>query len=304
MGAAVSFAQDSIAKAGSKEKRSERTIPVQSSSDFVRERNELLCAPSLQQNSQQLKIDASRGRGCRDSNLNHESLESPFIIHSALSANSTLHTTPVRRSSSSRNHRSGPNSGDSRVYGTRGAIDFLNRRSPMSESASPNENASDDTSAAEVLTQTAMSLGLGNDDLIFNLLYFDNGNIPNFGTMLNTMQQETLALHSENNTPYKLNPANEKAISHLIQESYKQTANSDNECAVCKDDIEDEAEITRIPNCKHYFHTECLSRWIQLVSFTKQYMFKIFVFFVCCYFYEYYRYVCSYFSFSFLKLFH
>jgi hypothetical protein len=268
MGSAVSFGHRAVVNA------EKNAIPVQPISEVSSAKNENLCDNPPLQEPLQIQIDAHRGRSCRDFHMSHGSPEGPFVIRSALSINSTLLTTPVRVSSSrslgsasSRNHPSGPNSGDSRAFGARDAIDFLYRRSLISEPASPNDNASDNSGAADVFAQTAMSLGLDNDDLIFNMMYFDDGTVSNFGTMMNTMQQETLALHSENNTPYKLNPANEKAISHLIQEKYKRSdAESDNECAVCKDDIEDDADITRIPQCKHFFHSECLSRWIQLVS--------------------------------------
>lgn len=142
-------------------------------------------------------------------------------------------------------------------------MDFLYRHAQQSDTSSPSENAADG-GMADVFAQTAMSLGLDNDDLLFNMMFFEDGSLPNFGAIMNTMQQETLALHSENNTPYKLNPANAEAISHLLQEKF--CSGEDNECAVCKDEIDVGADIIRIPKCRHYFHAECLSRWIQLQS--------------------------------------
>lgn len=227
-------------------------------------------------NNPQLRMDLIRSR-CEDSGNNDNDDDfpgSPFIIRSAISNHSTF-TTPPRTSStrslassSSQNHHSGPNSIDSRTFPARDAVDFLYRRTQLSENNSPVDNPSETGSAADIFAATAMSLGLDNDDLLFNMMFFDDGSLPNFGSIMNTMQQETLALHSENNTPYKLNPANEKAISHLIQEKFQQQdSNADNECSVCKDEIDHGADIIRIPTCRHYFHAECLSRWIQLVSF-------------------------------------
>ena len=119
----------------------------------------------------------------------------------------------------------------------------------------------------ELFAHTAMSLGMDNDDLLFNLLYFGDGNSSNFGTVLNSAQQETIALHSENNTPYKLKPASEATIAGLMVEDFCVSGNdmTETECAVCKDEMESGCEILRIPVCKHYFHKECLLRWIQLV---------------------------------------
>lgn len=287
MGSAVSLTQRRDKSEPKKDegigsKLREKTIPVQNSPDSgpdgatLNYRHSSNTSPNRCSNnngiSQQLQVetDFNRGRSCQEVNSSPNSPDSPFVIRSAIS-NNTILTTPgrmssSRSSSSSRNHHhSGPSSVDSRAFAARDAIDFLYRRTQMSESSSPNENTSDNASAADVFAQTAMSLGLDNDDLLFNMMFFDDGSLPNFGSMINTMQQETLALHSENNTPYKLNPANEKAISHLIHEKYKLSSIvTGNECAVCKDEIEDGADITRIPQCRHYFHQECLSRWIQL----------------------------------------
>ncbi len=128
-----------------------------------------------------------------------------------------------------------------------------------------------DKDEADMFLQTAMSLGMDNEDLLFNMMFFEDGNGPaTFGALLNTMQEETLALHSENNTPYKLRPANEKAKSSLIEEVFVHAnhhdPDSENECQVCKDVLEDGQTLLRIPTCKHFFHKECLIRWIELVG--------------------------------------
>lgn len=225
--------------------------------------------PLAQSNDAHLRVDISgNGRACNREGEDFFPADSPFVLRSAISHTSTTFSTPPRAasnrslgSSSSHNHHSGPNSTDSRVQ-ARDAVDFLYRRAQLSDTSSPNENNADG-GMADVFAQTAMSLGLDNDDLLFNMMFFDDGSLPNFGAMMNTMQQETLALHSENNTPYKLNPANAEAISHLLQEKF--CSGEDNECAVCKDEIDVGADIIRIPKCRHYFHAECLSRWIQLV---------------------------------------
>jgi hypothetical protein len=121
--------------------------------------------------------------------------------------------------------------------------------------------------AAEVFAQTAMSLGLDGDDLLFNMMFFDDGNAGTFGQLLNTMQQETLALHSEHNTPYRLHPADEEALAGLHEETFEMhTTGEECECLVCRDEIENGAKILRIPACKHYFHDYCLLKWAKLVS--------------------------------------
>ncbi|RYG94378.1 hypothetical protein EON65_57585, partial [archaeon] len=124
---------------------------------------------------------------------------------------------------------------------------------------------------AEVFARTAMSLGLDNDDLLFNMMYFDDGHAGTFGNIMNTVQQETLALHSEHNTPYKLNPATKEALSGLIQETYRVRSgcsdeDHDKECAVCRDDFEMDCIILRLPTCKHFFHEACILKWSSLVS--------------------------------------
>ena len=130
---------------------------------------------------------------------------------------------------------------------------------------SPRSEAS--AGVTELFAHTAMSLDMNNDDLLFNLLYFGDGNNANFGTVLNNAQQETIALHSENNTPYKLKPASDSTIAGMMIETFNlgEADMNELECAVCKDEIENECEILRIPACKHYFHKDCLLRWIKLV---------------------------------------
>eukprot|EP01039_Chlorochromonas_danica_P010149 gene10149-11232_t len=143
----------------------------------------------------------------------------------------------------------------------------------------------DQQGVADLFAQTAMSLGMDNDDLLFNMMYFDDGSGGTFGHMMNTVQQETLALHSESNTPYKLNPASEEAVTGLIKETYVPSLSSkmegsqksskrckegeedccdQKECAVCRDYFEKGCAILRVPACKHFFHEDCLLKWSSL----------------------------------------
>jgi len=121
-----------------------------------------------------------------------------------------------------------------------------------------------DTEAGEFFANMSLSLGMDNNDHLFNLLYFDEGHSSTFGAVMNSVQQETLALHSSNNTPYKLKPASESAIAGLGSEIFIPTETSERECQVCKDEMEKGCQIIRIPACNHYFHEECLIRWIKL----------------------------------------
>eukprot|EP01038_Epipyxis_sp_PR26KG_P004276 gene4276-6056_t len=144
------------------------------------------------------------------------------------------------------------------------------RDSPVGSDIDHEDQVEDERveSAAEMFAVTAMSLGMDNDDLLFNLMYFEEGAVgTTFGSMMNNVQQETLALYSENNTPYKLKPASANAIAELSVKKFDPKLDSidgDCECAVCKDDIEQDVSIIRLPLCKHYFHEECLLKWIKL----------------------------------------
>lgn len=140
---------------------------------------------------------------------------------------------------------------------------------PTSEGEEEGEGESPrDPGMADLFAQTAMSLGLEGDDLLFNMMYFDDGGTETLGQLLNTLQQETLALHSEHNTPYRLHPADEAAIAGLHEEKFHcHITGEENECLVCRDEIEEESIILRIPTCKHYFHQDCLLKWIKLVSY-------------------------------------
>jgi hypothetical protein len=120
----------------------------------------------------------------------------------------------------------------------------------------------------EMFDQTAMSLEMDREDLIFNLLYFGGGDMSNINTALSNAREETVALHSENNTPYKLRPAPTTAIEGLKSESLLHLDELDSiDCSICKDDMEVGVQVVFLPNCAHCFHKECLIRWIKLQGF-------------------------------------
>mmetsp|Transcript_8671 Transcript_8671/g.9435 ORF Transcript_8671/g.9435 Transcript_8671/m.9435 type:complete len:413 (-) Transcript_8671:469-1707(-) len=150
------------------------------------------------------------------------------------------------------------NSSGSSAYNRAAAL--LSHRSETSEGEGGGE-----PNQSDLFAQTAMSLGLEGDDLLFNMMFFDDGTGGTFGQLLDTMQQETLALHSENNTPYRLNPADDSTVAELIEEEYEiNKTGEETECQVCKDELENGNELLRVPHCHHYFHKECLLRWIKM----------------------------------------
>lgn len=120
---------------------------------------------------------------------------------------------------------------------------------------------------AEMFQNTAMSLGMDNDELLFNLLYFgDNaGGSQSFGNMVNSALEETVALHSDNNTPYKLQPASEDDLADLLPTTLmEELRTDDSKCAVCRDDIVLGDTFIRLVGCQHCFHADCLIRWLKL----------------------------------------
>jgi hypothetical protein len=134
-------------------------------------------------------------------------------------------------------------------------------------------NQSDGAAVAEMFAHTAMSLGMDNEDLLFNLMYFSEGEATTLGAVMEGVQQETLALHSENNTPYKLKPASETAVKGLRGRIFGGDLVSEEcECQVCKDIIEADSAVLEIPHCRHFFHEECLLRWSKLVSIHPPYL--------------------------------
>lgn len=136
---------------------------------------------------------------------------------------------------------------------------------------SPDESQTSTPTAEEVnlrsnFALSAMSLGMDNEDLIFNLLYFGgNAGSANFHSMFNTAMEETVAAHSANNTPYKLQPATDDVLSAL-RVSIVSSSDTvvDSECTICQDMIEAKHEIVSLTACDHHFHKECLLRWLRL----------------------------------------
>ena len=150
--------------------------------------------------------------------------------------------------------------GDASPYGRHSSV----HSQEQSGEESPKYSDSQSRLNEEMFAHTAMSLDMDNDDLLFNLLYFES-NASNLGQVLNNVQEETYALHSENNTPYKLKPASEKGMASLKFENFAENdEDQEKECAICKDDIEYGDPITRLKACNHYFHEECLVRWAKL----------------------------------------
>jgi len=134
-----------------------------------------------------------------------------------------------------------------------------------------NDDIDEDAVAnAELYTHLSTSLDMESEDLLFNLLYFsqkDNQNIGNIGTMFNSAIEETVALHSENNTPYKLKPLPDDVINGLAHEIFNgNDDDKNNDCLVCRDVIENGVEIIKIPSCLHCFHKECVSKWFKYQS--------------------------------------
>eukprot|EP00600_Ochromonadales_sp_CCMP1393_P002516 CAMPEP_0174980042 /NCGR_PEP_ID=MMETSP0004_2-20121128/15135_1 /TAXON_ID=420556 /ORGANISM="Ochromonas sp., Strain CCMP1393" /LENGTH=643 /DNA_ID=CAMNT_0016231673 /DNA_START=158 /DNA_END=2089 /DNA_ORIENTATION=- len=155
------------------------------------------------------------------------------------------------------------------------ADDFLPDMPPYSGRSGQSDDGLAADINAEMFAHTALSLGMDNEDLLFNLMYFEAeaaNQASSFGAMMNSVQEETLALHSENNTPYKLKPATESAIDGLCHKHYDGNEVSAAplgpsgacECGICKDDIDLGNPIILLPVCQHFFHEECLLRWIHL----------------------------------------
>ena len=81
--------------------------------------------------------------------------------------------------------------------------------------------------------------------------------------MINSAMEETVALYSENNTPYKLRPASQDTI-NSIKSSVLTIQHDTKECMVCRDDMEISCEIMELPSCSHCFHKDCIIRWLQM----------------------------------------
>ena len=116
------------------------------------------------------------------------------------------------------------------------------------------------------------SLGMDNDDLLFNMLYFGGG-AQSVGMAINSAMEETVALHSEQNTPYKLQPASQHDVQSLASRNYvdvlsprlEHTAASPRttrDCSVCREDLTPVCVVIKLPRCAHVFHDECIKKWL------------------------------------------
>lgn len=149
-------------------------------------------------------------------------------------------------------------------------------------------------SAADLFAYSAMSLGIEGDELLFNMLYFGTGQAAPVGeedeeegvdvedspkrrpapdmalrNLLNSTVEETVAAHSANNTPYKLNPAKDKDLQCLavrLFDSSDPGSCSMRDCLICSDEFQNGVECTEIPACGHIFHGDCLRKWLSLQS--------------------------------------
>ena len=122
----------------------------------------------------------------------------------------------------------------------------------------------------DMLQYTTMSLGMDPEDLLFNMMYFGDtqSHSPgNMGNMLNAVIEETIAAHSENNTPYKLKPVPTSILAHVRSETlYDLDEIEERDCAVCKEEFEMGSKVILLNKCNHRFHGECLRHWMHMVS--------------------------------------
>jgi len=124
--------------------------------------------------------------------------------------------------------------------------------------------------SAELLSPAAMSFDMDYQDLLFNLMYFNDGsqgmNNTTLEAVIETANIEAFAAHSEGNTPYKLRPASEKVKLGLSRVLFEPEVHDARECAICKEEMEVKTEVVFLQLCRHCFHSECFLRWINLQS--------------------------------------
>lgn len=120
----------------------------------------------------------------------------------------------------------------------------------------------------DMVAYTTMSLGMNQEDLLFNMMYFGGINaarLDQVGPGLNSVVEETIAAHSASNTPYKLHPATAEDMSTLNTQVVSDvSAMKCIDCAVCKETFELDAAVITLATCGHVFHEECLVHWLSL----------------------------------------
>lgn len=117
----------------------------------------------------------------------------------------------------------------------------------------------------DYLAFSAMSLGMDNEELLFNMFYFGDDGGGGFRQSMNTAIEETYAAHSTGNTPYKLRPATESSIrKHLTSNINLTEVGETEECLICQERLRDQGLMAMITACQHVFHEECVLRWFTL----------------------------------------
>lgn len=143
----------------------------------------------------------------------------------------------------------------------------ISRRS-SEESLNSNENDSDGLNEENMnnLVYSAMSLGMDNDELLFNMFYFGDEDGVGLRQSMNTAVEETYAAHSTGNTPYKLRPVEDDIVQKYLTKDINMESISDaEECLICQEKLKDPTQsVVVISACKHIFHEECVLRWFTL----------------------------------------
>ena len=139
------------------------------------------------------------------------------------------------------------------------------------------EDDSNDLENRENWQMLTSSLDMDNEDLLFNMLYFSTGDDAasslSAPQMINNAMSETVALHSESNTPYKLRPVSEKdlqtvLVAQLSPRSLEvlrsESGQSGVQCCCCMEEILQDQKVAKLPACQHSFHSECLHKWFRM----------------------------------------